>query len=59
MRENINDELVVENRLLSDENLKLRKAYSELLNEYLQLIQNKMPQNHIDLGQKYWESKIG
>lgn len=58
MRENINEKLIIENQLLSNENLRLRESYSELLSEYLNLLQNKMPQNHIDLGRKYWENKI-
>jgi hypothetical protein len=58
MRENINEKLIIENQLLSNENLRLRESYAELLSEYLNLLQNKMPQNHIDLGRKYWENKI-
>ena len=58
MRENIDEKLVIENQLLSNENLRLRESYAELLSEYLNLLQNKMPQNHIDLGRKYWENKI-
>ena len=58
MRENINDDLIIENRLLSDENIKLRKAYYELLSDYIKSLQNRMPQNLIDLGQQYWEKKI-
>jgi hypothetical protein len=58
MRENINEKLIIENQLLSNENLRLRQSYAELLSEYLNLLQNKMPQNHIDLGRKYWENKI-
>jgi len=58
MRENINEKLIIENQLLSNENLRLRESYAELLSEYLNLLQNKMPQNHIDLGRRYWENKI-
>ena len=58
MRENINEKLIIENQLLSNENLRLRQSYAELLSEYLNLLQNKMPQNHIDLGRRYWENKI-
>ena len=58
MRESINENLAIENRLLSDENIKIRQAYYDLLADYIKLLQNKMPQNHIDLGQKYWEDRI-
>ena len=58
MRESINEKLIIENQLLSNENLRLRQSYAELLSEYLNLLQNKMPQNHIDLGRRYWENKI-
>ena len=58
MRESINENLAIENRLLSDENLKIRQAYYDLLADYIKLLQNKMPQNHIDLGRKYWEDRI-
>ena len=59
MRESINESLAIENKLLSDENLRLRKAYSELLNEWLKLVQNKNPDNLIASGLKFWEDKIG
>jgi hypothetical protein len=58
MKESINEKLIIENQLLSNENLRLRQSYAELLSEYLNLLQNKMPQNHIDLGRRYWENKI-
>lgn len=58
MLEKINEKLAIENQLLSDENLKLRKAYSELLNDYLVLMQNKCPANLLIAGQKYFENKI-
>jgi hypothetical protein len=58
MIENINEKLAIENQLLSDENLKLRKAYSELLNDYLAVMQNKCPDNLIIAGRKYFENKI-
>jgi hypothetical protein len=58
MRESINENLAIENRLLSDENIKIRQAYYDLLADYIKLLQNKMPQNHIDLGRKYWEDRI-
>jgi len=58
MRESINESLAIENKLLSDENLRLRKAYSELLNEWLKLVQNKNPDNLIASGLKFWEDKI-
>lgn len=58
MIENINEKLAIENQLLSDENLKLRKAFSELLNDYLAVMQNKCPDNLIIAGRKYFENKI-
>jgi hypothetical protein len=58
MIENINEKLAIENQLLSDENLKLRKAYSELLNDYLAVMQNKCPDNLIIAGRKYFEDRI-
>ena len=58
MIDNINEKLAIENQLLSDENLKLRKAYSELLNDYLAVMQNKCPDNLIIAGRKYFENKI-
>ena len=58
MIENINEKLAIENQLLSDENLKLRKAYSELLNDYLSVMQNKCPDNLIIAGRKYFEDRI-
>jgi hypothetical protein len=58
MIENINEKLAIENQLLSDENLKLRKAYSELLNDYLAVMQNKCPDNLIIAGRKYFENRI-
>lgn len=58
MLEKINDKLAIENQLLSDENIKLRKAYSELLNDYLAVMQNKCPDNLIIAGRKYFENKI-
>lgn len=58
MRENINEKLIIENQLLSNENLRLRESYAELLSEYLNLLQNKMPQNHIDLGEDIGRIKL-
>ena len=58
MLEKINEKLAIENQLLSDENIKLRKAYSELLNDYLAVMQNKCPDNLIIAGRKYFENKI-
>lgn len=58
MVDKINEKLAIENQLLSDENLKLRKAYSELLNDYLAVMQNKCPVNLLIAGQKYFENKI-
>jgi hypothetical protein len=58
MIDNINEKLAIENQLLSDENLKLRKAFSELLNDYLAVMQNKCPDNLIIAGRKYFENKI-
>lgn len=58
MVDKINEKLAIENQLLSDENLKLRKAYSELLNDYLKLMQNKCPENLLLSGRKYYEDRI-
>jgi hypothetical protein len=58
MNQTINDKLALENKVLSDDNIRLRKAYYELLNDYLLSLQNKMPGNLIESGRKYWESKI-
>ncbi len=58
MIDRINEKLAIENQLLSDENLRLRKAYSELLNEYIQSMATKCPANVLLAGQREWENKI-
>ena len=58
MIENINEKLVIENQRLSNDNMNLRQAYSELLNQYLTSMQNKCPANILLAGQTEWENKI-
>jgi uncharacterized protein YaaN involved in tellurite resistance len=58
MIEKINEKLVLENQRLSNDNMNLRQAYSELLNQYLQLMQNKCPANILLAGQIELENKV-
>ena len=58
MIENINEKLVIENQRLSNDIMNLRQAYSELLKQYLQVMQNKCPANILLAGQIEWENKI-
>ena len=58
MREKINEDLIIENQLLSNQNIKIREAYLELLQEYIYSIQTKCPENLIESGRRYWEERI-
>jgi hypothetical protein len=58
MIEKVNDKLVLENQRLSNDNMNLIQAYSELLNQYLQVMQNKCPANILLAGQIEWENKV-
>lgn len=58
MREKINEDLIIENQLLSNQNIKMRKAYMELLQEFLNSVATKCPENLLESGRIYWEEKI-
>jgi len=58
MIEKVNERLALENKMLSDRNIKLNQAYYELLNEYLKCMATKCPANMLLAGQIEWESKI-
>jgi hypothetical protein len=58
MREKINEDLIIENQLLSNQNLKMREAYLELLQEYLNSVATKCPENLLESGRRFWIEKI-
>jgi len=58
MNENINDKLLIENSMLSNDNIKLRNVFNELLDVYIKLLETKKPDNLILPGRNDWENKI-
>lgn len=58
MSENITDKLMTENLMLSNDNVKLRQTFFELLNIYEVLLINTKPDNLMLPGRSDWENKI-
>jgi hypothetical protein len=58
MNEKIIEKLMTENLMLSNDNVKLRQAYMQLLDVYCELIKAKNPDNLMLPGRNDWENKI-
>ena len=58
MNEKIIDKLMTENLMLSNDNVKVRQAYMQLLDVYCELLQTKNPDNLMLPGRNDWENKI-
>jgi len=58
MNEQIIEKLMTENLMLSNDNVKIRQAYMELLSKYAFLIQNKSSSENISKELEKWENKI-
>jgi len=58
MNEKIIDKLMTENLMLSNDNVKYRQAYMQLLDVYCELLQTKNPDNLMLPGRNDWENKI-
>jgi arsenate reductase-like glutaredoxin family protein len=58
MNEKIIDKLMTENLMLSNDNVKVRQAYMQLLDVYCELLQTKNPDNLMLPGRNDWENKV-
>ena len=58
MNEKIIDKLMTENLMLSNDNVKVRQAYMQLLRQYAYMIQNKSSSDIVSKELEIWESKI-
>jgi hypothetical protein len=58
MNEKIIDKLMTENLMLSNDNVKVRQAYMELLRQYAYFIQNKSSSDIVSKELKMWENKV-
>ena len=58
MNEKIIDKLMTENLMLSNDNVKYRQAYMQLLDVYCELLQTKNPDNLMLPGRNDWENKV-
>jgi predicted RNase H-like nuclease (RuvC/YqgF family) len=58
MNEKIIEKLMTENLMLSNDNVKLRQSYMQLLDVYCELIKAKNPDNLMLPGRNDWENKI-
>jgi hypothetical protein len=58
MNEKIIEKLMTENLMLSNDNVKVRQAYMQLLDVYCELLQTKNPDNLMLPGRNDWENKV-
>jgi hypothetical protein len=58
MNEKIIDKLMTENLMLSNDNVKVRQAYMQLLRQYAYMIQNKSSSDIVSKELEMWENKI-
>jgi hypothetical protein len=58
MSEKIIDKLMTENLMLSNDNVKVRQAYMQLLDVYCELLKTKNPDNLMLPGRNDWEDRV-
>jgi hypothetical protein len=58
MNEKIIDKLMTENLMLSNDNVKVRQAYMQLLRQYAYFIQNKSSSDIVSKELEMWENKV-
>jgi hypothetical protein len=58
MNEKIIEKLMTENLMLSNNNVKVRQAYMELLRQYAYFIQNKSSSDIVSKELEMWENKV-
>lgn len=58
MNDKIIEKLMTENLMLSNDNVKVRQAFMQLLDVYTELLEKRNPDNLMLPGRNDWENKI-